>query len=157
MVGGWLAAAVVKLPAKMPAKKLDHPFQLIVALSRVGEEGVVATSFAVSRLDRFPVRSQAHLEFTRQAELRVLSEAIRGAMHDQDRHLELRGAIPGSERITRRMKNSGLYVAAGQKVLLRCAAAARVPDEREPISAGAWQRARRPHQGADELHGFWIL
>ena len=48
----------------MAAKKFDHPLQLIVALSGVGEEGVVAASFAVSRLDGFLVRSQAHLKFT---------------------------------------------------------------------------------------------
>src|SRR5437660_10764519 len=97
----------------MAAKKFDHPLQLIVALSRVGEEGIVAASFAVSRLDGFLVRSQAHLEFTRETELCVLAEAVRGAMHDQDRHLELCGAIPGAEPVTRRMKDSGLHVTAG--------------------------------------------
>src|SRR2546423_277906 len=117
----------------MAAKKFEHPLQLIVALNRVGEEGVVAASFAVSRLDGLLVRSQAHLKFTREAELRVLSKAIRGAMHDQDRHVELRGAIPGSESIARRMKNSGLHIPARQEVLLRGSGTARVPDEREVI------------------------
>jgi hypothetical protein len=71
---------MAKLSTKMTAKKLDHPLQLIVALSRVGEEGVVAAPFAVSRLDGFLVRAQAHLEFTREADLCILSKAIRGAM-----------------------------------------------------------------------------
>jgi hypothetical protein len=74
----------------------------------------VAASFAVGRLDGFLVRSQAHLKFTREAELCVLSKAIRRAMHDQDRHVELRGAIPGSESVARRMKNSGLHIPARQ-------------------------------------------
>ena len=96
------------LLAKMTVKKLVHPFQLIVALSRVGEESVVAASFAVSRLERFSCSLASPSRLSREAELCVLSEAIRGAMHDQDRRFELRSAIPGSERVARGMENGGL-------------------------------------------------
>jgi hypothetical protein len=81
----------------MAAKKFVHPLQLIVALSQRGEEGVKAAPLAVRRLDGSLVRWQPHLEFLGEGELRVLSEAIRGAMHDQDRHVELRGAIAASD------------------------------------------------------------
>src|SRR5215203_6139874 len=94
----------------MTAKKLDYPLEFFVGLRRIGKKAVVVATFAVSRFDGFLVRSQGRLEFTRQANPCVLSEAICSAMHDQDGHVELRGAIPGSERVARRMKTSGLRV-----------------------------------------------
>lgn len=58
-------------------------------------------------------------------------------MHDQNWYVELRGAIPGTEREAGRMKNRGLYVATRQQVLLYGSAPMRLPDECEPIAACA--------------------
>ena len=136
-----------KLSLEVAAKKIGHLLELVVTLSRVGEEGVVPASFAVSGLDRLLVRSQGHLEFTRKANAGVLSEAVCSAMHDQDRHAEFRGALPGSEGVPRRVKNGRLHVAMRQEVLQRSAGAARVPDERQA------DRRERPEARASPAPG----
>ena len=142
----------------MALEKLGHPLQLIAALSRVGEERIVPASFTVRRLDTFVVRSQGHLELTRQAKLGVRPVAIRRAMHKQDRQTEFRGTLPGSQRVTRRMKNGRLHVPVRQQVLERgFSGTAGVTDESEPIGPNARKRTRRLHQRVDELHCFRII
>src|SRR5215203_352995 len=105
----------------MAPKEPDHPLQLIVALSRVGEKGVVATSFVVMRLDRFLVSSQRRFELTCQRYVRVCASATRGAircsMQDENRHIEIRGAGHRPSRMACVMKNDGLHVPYGQYVL----------------------------------------
>ena len=44
-------SALAKVRAKIPPKEADHLLDLIITLSRVSEEGVVATSFVVISLD----------------------------------------------------------------------------------------------------------
>ena len=108
----------------MTPQELDHPLQLIVALSRVGEKGVVATSFGVMRLDRFLVPSQRRVEFTHQRDLRVYAVLVSGAMQDENRHTELRGAGHRPIHLAAEMKHSGLRVACREEVLQGFATAA---------------------------------
>ena len=112
----------------MAPKELDHPLQFIVVLCRVSKKCVVATSFVVMRLDGFLVASQRRFEVTRQRDLRVWASAIggavSGAMQDENRHIELRGAGRRPITVARRMKNCGLHVAYRQYVLQGLAAAA---------------------------------
>jgi hypothetical protein len=75
----------------MTTKELDHCLQLIVALSLVGEEAVVATSFVVTRLNCFLVTSQRRFEVTRQRDVVVCASAAGGfscAMQNENRHVE---------------------------------------------------------------------
>ena len=78
----------------MTTKKLGHCLQLIVALSRVDEETVVASSLVVTRLDGFLVTSQRRFEVTRQRDVVVRASAAGGfscAMQNENRHVELSG------------------------------------------------------------------
>src|SRR5687768_18260662 len=97
----------------MTTKKLDHCLQLIVALSRVGEEAVVATSFVVTRLNCFLVTSQRRFEIARQRDVVVCASAASGfscAMQNENRHVELSGTRVWSQGVARGMKNRGLNV-----------------------------------------------
>src|SRR5687767_4122162 len=139
----------------MTTKKVHHGLQLIVALSRVDEKAVVASSFVIARLDCFLVTSQRRFEVARQRDVVVCASAaggFSGAMQNEKRHAELSGTRVWSQGVARRMKNRGLNVTPCQEVLQDGSAAAGVPDEGEPIRADAWQRTRRLRQGIDELH-----
>ena len=98
----------------MVPKEFKHPAQLIVVLGRVGEEAVVAASFVVMRLDWFLIPSQRRFEFTHQRYLRVYALFVSGTMQDENRHIELRGAVHRPKRMARRIKNSGLHGAYRQ-------------------------------------------
>ena len=144
----------------MPTKELDHSLQLIVALSRVDEEAVVASSFVVTRLDCFLMAPQRRFKVTRQGHIVIWASAAGGfsrAMQDVNRHVELSGAGSRSQSIAGGVKNDGLHVASRQEVLQDGSAAAGVPDERQPIRVYAGQRTRRFRQGIDEQHCFRIV
>ena len=141
----------------MTAKKLDHPLELFIALSRIGEKGIVAASFAIRRLDGFLVRSQGRLECARQANPRVLSETIRRAVHDQDRHVELCGTIPGSESRnpkSEEQRPGRFHPPADIAASLQRRESAR---RSRSIGADAGDPASRLYQGVDNLYGFRIL
>jgi hypothetical protein len=55
------------------------------------------------------------------------------------------------------MKNSGVHLLAGEKVLLDGTAAARMSDELESIAARARKRACRLHYCVDQSNGFRVL
>src|SRR5687767_15249184 len=116
----------------MTTKKVHHGLQLIVALSRVDEKAVVASSFVVTRLNCFLVTSQRRFEVARQRDVVVCASAAGGfscAMQNENRHVELSGTRAWSQGVARGMKNGGLNVTRCQEILQDGSAAAGASDE----------------------------
>ena len=148
------------LRAEVASQERDHLLELVVALSRIGEVGIVATSFVIVRLNGLPVPHQCRLELTRQRDLRIdastIGWSVRGAVQEQHRHVEFGGPRDRPISVTRCVKNSRLHAAYREQILQGFAAATGMPNEAKPVGPCVWERTSRLHHHIDVLDCFWI-
>src|SRR5262245_5759069 len=149
-----------ELRAEMAPQECNHRLQLVVVLSCAREEGVVAASFVVVRLNSLPVLSQRCFEVPRQRHLCIdaptIGWSIRGAVQDEHRRSELRCMRHRPIPVAGRMQHHSLDAAHGEQILKCFAAATRMAYQAEPISAYAGEPTGGLHQRIDVLRGFGV-
>src|SRR5262245_51336064 len=148
----WQSQSLAEM---LPEEFGDELHRLDVLLC-VGEEAAVAAAVEVHCLKRFVGLSQRALEFPRLLDRVILvaafasGGAVRRTMQLQERRADARGEGNHLVGVAGRVEHGGLHVALLDYVLECGAAASRMPEEGDAVTAHSRKRARRSDERADD-------